>query len=252
VIEVQRGSDSSVFSPTGRLLADGGQDEVTVFEVESGAEVARFTAEGCDAKCLAFTPDGRELAAGYSDSTVVLWDLTGRGRATPVRKPRLSRAEFEGLWSDLLAGSPRTAYRAVWRLQETPEHAITFLAEHLSPNKDVARQVETWIADLDSAKFAVREKAQHALESLGGQAAPTLEKALERRPSPEVRRRVEDLLAALKSGGQYLRECRALEVVEYAHTPEARHLLEELAKGAPEARLTQEAKSALKRLAGRP
>jgi hypothetical protein len=47
-----------------------------------------------------------------------------------------------------------------------------------------------------------------------------------------------------------LRAVRAVAVLEDAATTEARTLLEALAEGAPEARLTQEARAALKRPAG--
>jgi predicted Zn-dependent protease len=48
-----------------------------------------------------------------------------------------------------------------------------------------------------------------------------------------------------------VRTLRALEVLELAGTQQARQVLQELAKGAPEAQLTQEAKAALERLARR-
>jgi hypothetical protein len=44
---------------------------------------------------------------------------------------------------------------------------------------------------------------------------------------------------------------RALEVLEHIATPEAQQVLKTLATGAPEARLTQEAKASLARLARR-
>ena len=44
---------------------------------------------------------------------------------------------------------------------------------------------------------------------------------------------------------------RAVEVLERIGTPEARQVLAKLADGAPEARLTQEAKASLQRLAKR-
>jgi hypothetical protein len=46
-----------------------------------------------------------------------------------------------------------------------------------------------------------------------------------------------------------LRQTRALEALEQIRSPEARKLLERLAAGAPEARLTREAQAALERLA---
>ena len=49
-----------------------------------------------------------------------------------------------------------------------------------------------------------------------------------------------------------IQELRALEVLEHIGTAEAQALLEEIAKGVPEARLAQEAKESLVRLKKRP
>jgi type IV secretory pathway VirB4 component len=73
-------------------------------------------------------------------------------------------------------------------------------------------------------------------------------------PSPELRRRLETLLSKLQgpiTSTETLRSLRAIEVLEHIATPEARELLQKLARGAPEARLTREAKTAVERLGRR-
>ncbi len=95
-------------------------------------------------------------------------------------------------------------------------------------------------SDLNSAQFVVRQQATDAIAALGDLAQPALEKHLVQAPSLEVRQRVEQLLARLDASRSPL------------GTPEAEQLLLNLARGAPEARLTQEAKAALDRLAKAP
>jgi HEAT repeat protein len=107
------------------------------------------------------------------------------------------------------------------------------------------------IAALDSDEFAEREKAMTELEALGDLAEPALRQALEEKASLEVSRRVERLLETL--GGpvtspETLQVVRAVEALERIGTPDARQLLETLAKVASQGRLVQEAKAALERL----
>src|SRR5262249_28782096 len=87
---------------------------------------------------------------------------------------------------------------------------------------------------------------------MGESATALLRKALDDKQSLEVRRRLEDLLAHGPKPlptGEALRQMRALEVLEMIGTPEARQVLGALARGAPGARMTQEASAALERLA---
>src|SRR5262249_23559723 len=114
--------------------------------------------------------------------------------------------------------------------------------------------VAQWIAELDSDTFAVREKANEELEKLGDAVAGELRQALRSPPSLEARRRLEALLDKVQGAlvaGERLRSVRAVETLEQIGTPEARQLLESLAKGAPGARLTQEATESFQRLKSR-
>ena len=117
-------------------------------------------------------------------------------------------------------------------------------------------RLRRWIADLDNRRFAVRQTATRQLEKQGELAESVLRQALEAKPTTEARRRLERLLDRVDSqrrfpSGEHLRLLRALAVLENIGTKQARSVLEKLAKGAPEARLTQEAKAALKRMARR-
>src|SRR5262249_18530928 len=121
------------------------------------------------------------------------------------------------------------------------------LRAHLFPVPPAdGRRLARLVTDLDSDSFETRERATRELALLGDLAEPALRQALENRPSPELRRRAQRLLAKLE--GPKLRQVRAVEVLELVGTPEAQKLLQELAGGAPSARLTQEAKASLGRL----
>jgi hypothetical protein len=114
-----------------------------------------------------------------------------------------------------------------------------------------AAEIDKRIADLDDDDFDRREQASKALADLGAAARPALEKALQGDPSTEKKRRIDDLLDALKArdhNPELVRLPRALEVLERLGTPEAKQVLEELAKGNPDAPLTQDAKATLQRL----
>lgn len=112
----------------------------------------------------------------------------------------------------------------------------------------VVRLVET----LDNDKFADRERATRELEALGEVAEPLLRKALEGNPSPEARRRMERVLEQIDNAEQNPNAAHAIRTVELLRAPEARLVLEALAKGARDSWWTKEAKSALQRIGNRP
>src|SRR5262249_32487902 len=113
------------------------------------------------------------------------------------------------------------------------------------------KQVERWLAALDSDKFDEREEATRQLRRQGPYVEAALNAVLAGNPSAEVGRRVKDLLAGI--GGpvddlEQLRAIRAAEALEVAGTAAARARLGARAKSNPEPVVTQEAAAALRRL----
>jgi WD40 repeat protein len=235
------------FSPDGRTLASADDEgRVRLWEVSTGAERRSWRGHIGWVHAVAFSPDGRTLATGGRDTTVLLWD---------VRAPRVpARATPDEPWQALANLDGGKAYDAILALAASPGAAVPLLRRWLLPAEEKGALIRRLLAELDSDDYATREKATEALARLGAIAEPALRQALEGKPSPEVRRRVERLLQKLRSSaltGEELRHVRAVEALEYCDTAEARKLLDALSRGSGEARLTREAKAALARLARR-
>src|SRR5262245_29977415 len=103
-------------------------------------------------------------------------------------------------------------------LLEAAEQAVPFLRERLGPARPVdPRRIARLIADLDSEECSVRERATEELARLGESAGPVLREACARTRSPEVRRRLEQLLERLEAAAlppESLRGIRSVEVLE--------------------------------------
>jgi len=159
------------------------------------------------------------------------------------------------LWADLAGEDTGRAYQAVCTLTRKPQAAVALLKGKLHPAPALeARRIAQWIKELDDDAFDVREKATQELAKLGDAAEGALHHALAGQNSPEARQRIEKLLERRDKVGlppEYLRASRAVEVLEQIGTPEAKQVLEILAAGGTGARLTEDAKAALRRLAMR-
>jgi tricorn protease-like protein len=239
-----------VFSPDGKTLISGSHDQVIrLWEMATGKERRQLIDQPGWPKAFALAPDGKTLFSGSEDSTILIWDLKNlAGEVRPVS--RLSAKEADALWTDLGSDDAAKSFRAINLLAAAPAQTVALLRERLPPAPGVDARTARLIADLDSDAFANREAAARELEQLGAAIEPLLRQTLKDHPSAEVRRRVEQLLANLEKPhfiAEALRGPRAIEVLEQMGTPEARQLLEELARGAADARRTQEAKAALGR-----
>src|SRR5262249_51319898 len=153
-----------------------------------GKERCTFAGHRGGVVSLVFSADGRTLVSGGSDTTLLVWDLGGRAGG---QGGALSPDELEGCWRGLLGADASSAHRAVRKLAAAPGSAVGLFRDRVKPVAPAdAKVVARLIAELDSARFAVRRKAAAELEKLGELAWGACRKALAARPSEETRRQL--------------------------------------------------------------
>ncbi|HEV3145040.1 MAG TPA: WD40 repeat domain-containing protein [Gemmataceae bacterium] len=248
----QAGSKSFVFAPDGRTLITAGNDHVIRFwNLLDGSQLPALDGHKGVINAIAISPDGKTLASASGDCQMCVWNLSGR---TLVMKPASSMAneKIDASWAALLGSDGVAAFQAIESLASSPEQSLKLIRERVqSPSAPDIQRISLLIADTHSNRYAVRQKATAELEQIGEEAEPQLIQAMVNPPSQETRRRAEVLLAKLETGkltGETLRSVRALEVLERIGTPEARQIVQSIAAGPSEARLTIEAQATLKRM----
>jgi WD40 repeat protein len=239
-------------SSDGRTVATGqeGDDAVRLWETASG-QVYRCLNEHRDTVlALTYSAADSYLVSGSRDHTALVWDMRHPQSAT---RKTYTKQELSSLWENLRE-KPRLALDVVWVLGNAPDQSVPLLKEHLHPVEAITKQrIQQLLLELDDDAFAVRETASKRLGELGELVEADLRKTRMQSPSPEVRRRIDKLLAALQRNAEErtkerLRQVRAVTVLEHAATPEARSLLTALSRGDDNSPLTREARAALRRL----
>jgi WD40 repeat protein len=242
-------SGSLAFAPDGRTIAVGSGNGV-VHLLDWSREGASLPFRACDTGPyhMAFSRDGSRLA-GVDNATALIWDVGDVVGRPPAKRAKVSAEELEDWRRSLSSTNSRAGYRAVWQLAAAGDAAVAVLKGQLRPARDDAKQIARWVADLDADDFATREKASLELTKLGEASAGQLESALKSPRSPEQGRRLKLILAGLKGvSPARLGQVRGLMVLEQIASPSAREVLRRLAKGSPDAFLTQQAQLALRRL----
>jgi WD40 repeat protein len=246
--------DYVAFTPDGRAIVVADKQEFSIWDAATGErlhqmawpETVRNEYGYAKISSLAVLPSGR-AATGMTEGDILVWDLAPS--TWPVRQPahELSHDQFDALWADL-ADSARKAHRAISILVAAPDPVVPFLKDRLRPAAVDTKRVEKLLADLDGDSFAAREAASRELTRLHYRVEPMLRRALEGKPSLEMRQRIEVILAGpMRHLPEDLRTLRAMAVLERIGTPEAWRILETLA-GGEAVHETHEAKAALQRL----
>jgi WD40 repeat protein len=251
-------------APDGKVWAEGNGDGFELYEAGADHPFAHFTGHAGGVTALEFAPDGRTLATGSWDTTVLLWDV--------------ARVRLIGHWAGLDGDDPARAARALAAAPGAAAFLRDTLRRAAAREAPYARAVDS----LDADRFEAREAAARELQQAGPDAALALGLAAEGRPSAEVRRRARQALDRLAAGASpgapqkggsatsprerfrpedALRQAAGLDVVRVdltpasvrrgldvlgrMDTPEAKGALRALAAGPPEASVTRAARAAL-------
>lgn len=241
------------FSADGRFVTFGsGGPTIRVWDTLTGQEVTQFKGHQGSVSVLGVSPDGRSLVSGSVDTTAISWGLNSLPRMDLARNESLKQTEVENLWADLAKPDSAVAFAAARKLLTDRTQTVALLAHRLRPVPAAdAEKISQLITDLGGS-FDARRKAIAELERLGELTVEPLKAAAAKNPPLDLKQRIEKLIekaGTRKLLGDQLRELRAVEVLELAATPEAKKVLDTLAKGAPDARLTREAKFAAERAA---
>ena len=125
--------ESLAFSPSGRILAAAARSRgpllkregrtaytIHLWDVVSGEEIRHFESPLGPGWSLAFAPNGRTLASGGHDSTILLWDLTTQTNAAGTKPVALTAQDLDRLWADLASDATRpTGPFGFWRARRT-------------------------------------------------------------------------------------------------------------------------------------
>jgi WD40 repeat protein len=235
-----------VVSPDGRLLA-AAPGRLSVLELSTGGRAAVWPGgHRGPVSVMTFSPDGRLLATGGADGTILLWDW-----ADAAGFDRAAERPFAALWDDLADRDAAVGQEAVAALARDPQTVRRLVERLRKDGHPEAEALRRLLADLGSEEFRVRERAGSRLAEFGPEAEPALRRALDADPELEVRRRIEAVLPEIRRrswAGEGLRRLRAVQVLERIRTAEARETLRRFAAADPDAVLTHEARDALRRM----
>jgi WD40 repeat protein len=245
-----KGRREFAYSADGKILATWEDTEVELWDTLDGRKLGKLDGHGGRINQMAFMPGGSVLATASEDTTILIWDLADLIRA---EKPMpLSPEALTSAWKVLADPNAAQACRAMASFRQAGPQAVDFLRERLRPvQKPGVKQIDRWLKDLDDASFTVRDRASQEIKKHIDVLTPTLQETLGAGPSLEMHRRLTQLIESAEGhwAPEALRNLRAIEILERIGSADAQRVLTNLAVGEPDARLTQQARASLERLA---
>jgi hypothetical protein len=113
----------------------------------------------------------------------------------------------------------------------------------MSPKRALgSNEIDQLIEELDDEKFEVRQRSRRKLVEIGDVVVEELSQRIQITGSTNTVKLLKGIVSEIESSTEYLREVRALGVLEQLGTEAAKKLIRDFSEGASEARITKEAK----------
>ena len=204
---------SFAFSSDGRSLLSGGPDgTVHLWDIVTGAELAKFTGHTGSVNAVAFSPLGKTAASISDDCTGLVWDISKVKRPAPPTEA-LKPGHLEKHWQTLAETDAAKAWATMGDLIAAPKDAVAFLKDRLKPAAPPdLKRIANLVRQLDAVQFEVRDTAAADLLKIGDQVVPRARQSFGRQSGSRNRAGLQDLrgkLTGMILQGEGLRAYRA-------------------------------------------
>jgi WD40 repeat protein len=237
-------------SSDGCWLATTDGHRIWIWDLILGKPTIEFSNFDSEITCLAFSPDGMVLGSGCNNSTILLWDTSSLA-ASRRDLPVVDKKCLLSCWDNLASVDARKGHESMWMLIASPQQTVPYLRAKLAPARSIPeKRFRQLVSELDDDDYQVRDSAFQNLACQEEQITQRLRNELDNNLTAEQRSRIEKLLdlPPIVRTPDRMRSLRAVQILERIGNSDAKAVLKILTTGAPEARLTQEAKESIIRL----